>query len=116
MAAGDMDWRDDPLGPDDRTISTQDGTVAEPDGWLAFVHRELGADGGFVVVSSGPPDLYAQAIKAGDGYLLEYREGSADRHFQTTDVSLEEVATALAQWFEGRRDFIAEHEWTRIEV
>jgi hypothetical protein len=111
-----MDWRDEPIGTDDRTISTQDGAVAEPDSWLAFVHRELGADGGFVIVASGPPDLYAQAIKAGDGYLLEYRDGSADRHFQTTDVSLEEVATALAQWFGGRRDFVADHEWTRIEV
>ena len=67
-------------------------------------------------MNSGPPDLYAQAIKAGDGYLLEYRDGSQDRHYQSSGVAIDEVATALEQWYLGRREFIGDHEWTRIET
>jgi hypothetical protein len=74
----------------------------------------LGRPGGFLTVASGPPDLYAQAINHEGRLLLEYRDGAADRHFQTTGVGLGDVARALSEWFRGERAFIAEHSWERL--
>ena len=112
----DSHWMDEPIGPDDCTIRTMHGTVAEPSSWLVLVHDNLRHPGHFVTVSSGPPHLYAQAANNGGSFVLEYRDGSADRHFQTVDVSLDEVAAALEQWFLGSREFIADHDWKRIEI
>jgi hypothetical protein len=111
-----MDWRDEPLGPDDRTIASSNGTMGEPASWLALVRDELAADGGYLTVSSGPPHLYAQAANLDGTLVLEYRDGGPDRHFQAMGVTFDQVAAALSQWFDGGRDFIADHEWTRIDV
>ena len=107
---------DQPIGADDRTIATSDGTVGEPASWLALVRDQLAQPDGYITVSSGPLHLYAQAINLAGTLLLEYRDGAPDRHFQTSDVSLQEVATALSQWFRGERGFIDEHDWQRIDV
>ena len=106
---------DEPIGPDDRTIATSDGTVGEPASWLALVRDQLALPDGYITVSSGPLHLYAQAINLAGTLLLEYRDGAPDRHFQTT-ASFEEVATALSQWFRGERGFIDEHDWQRLEL
>jgi hypothetical protein len=112
----DSTWIDDPIGPEDCTIRTRQGTVAEPDSWLVLTHDHLRDPDDFVTVSSGPPHLYAQAFNDAGRLLLEYRDGSPDRHFQTSGVAIDEVATALEQWFLGRREFIGDHAWTRIET
>jgi hypothetical protein len=113
-SGGTPSWEDEPIGPDDRTIRTPHGTVAEPESWLTLVHSTLGRPGDFLIVASGPPDLYAQAINHEGRLLLEYRDGAADRHFQTTGVGLGDVARALSEWFRGERAFIAEHSWERL--
>ena len=112
----DRDWQDEPLGPDDLTIRTPDGTVAVPQSWLAMVYEVLGRPGGYITVASGPPDLYAQAVNHEGQVLLEYRDGAADRHFQATDVSLPDVAAALSQWTDGERRFIGDHLGTTVPV
>src|SRR5215203_1401886 len=61
IGSGD-DWESEPIGPDDLTIRTPNGTVAEAESWLALVHSTLRKPGGFLIVSSGPPNMYAQAI------------------------------------------------------
>jgi hypothetical protein len=119
MGAGDAtgsdsDWLDEPVGPDDLTIMTASGTVAEPESWLAFVYAALSEPGGFITVRSGPPHLYAQAINHDGHLVLEYRDGSADEHYQALEVSRAAVAQALSQWMHGGRDFIADHEWRRL--
>lgn len=77
----DADWQDEPIGPDDLTIRTPDGTVAAPESWLALVYSALREPGGFLNVCSGPPDLYAQAINHEGHVVLEYRDGAPERHF-----------------------------------
>jgi hypothetical protein len=116
MDPGAADWTDEPTGPDDRTIATDQGTVGEPSSWLAFVRDQLTQPGGYITVSSGPSELYAQAANLDDTLVLEYRDGGPDRHFQTTGVSFDEVATALSQWFRGERTFIGEHVWQLVEL
>ena len=112
--ADEDDWQDEPLGPDDLIIRTLDGTVAEPESWLALVYTALREPGGYLTVASGPPDVYAQAINH-DGHVdLEYRDGSPERHFQVSGVSLEAVADALSQWMDGERRFIDDHEWRAL--
>ena len=58
----DPHWEDEPIGPDDLTIRTPQGTVAEPESWLALAYSTLRTAGGFLIVSSGLPDVYAQAM------------------------------------------------------
>jgi hypothetical protein len=72
----EADWQDEPIGPDDLTIRTPDGTVAAPESWLALVYSALREPGGFLNVCSGPPDLYAQAINHEGHVVLEYRDGA----------------------------------------
>ena len=110
------DWQDEPIGPDDLTIMTPHGTVAEPESWLALTYSALSEEGGFITVSSGPPDLYAQAMNHGGHLLLEYRDGSADKHFQARDISRAAIADALSQWMLGDRDFITAHEWHQLHL
>jgi hypothetical protein len=110
------DWEDEPLGPDDLTIMTPNGTVAEPESWLALTYSALSEEGGFITVRSGPPDLYAQAMNDGAQLVLEYRDGAADRHFQARGISRAAIADALSQWMRGDRDFITDHEWQQLHV
>jgi hypothetical protein len=115
IGSGD-DWESEPIGPDDLTIRTPNGTVAEPESWLALVHSTLRKPGGFLIVSSGPPNVYAQAINHEGRFLLEYRDGSPDQHFQAKDVSLASIADALSQWMRGDRTFIDDHEWKPLSI
>jgi len=110
------EWLDEPIGPDDLTIMTANGTVAEPESWIAFAYAALSEPGGFITVRSGPPDLYAQAINHDGHLVLEYRDGSADQHYQARDVSRAAIAEALSQWMSGGRGFIADHEWHRLPL
>ena len=112
----DGDWQDEPLGPDDLTIRTPDGTVAAPESWLALVYSALREPGGFLTVCSGPPDLYAQAINHEGHVVLEYRDGACERHFQVRDVPLRAVADALSQWMNGDRQFMEDHEWQPVSL
>ena len=114
-AHGD-DWQDEPLGPDDLTIKTPDGTIAEPESWLALVYTTLRESGSYLTVASGPPHVYAQAINHEGHFFLEYRDGSPDRHFQAKDVSLESIADALSQWTNGHRQFIDDHDWQPLSL
>ena len=95
-------------------IKTLDGSVGVPDRWLAFVSRELRAPDRFIIVDDGHGDSYAQAFNDHGNLLLEYRDGSPQRHFQVTGVKLAHVADALSQWAQGDRTFVDEHEWTRL--
>jgi hypothetical protein len=114
-AHGD-DWQDEPRGPDDLTIKTPDGTIAEPESWLALVYRTLRESGSYLTVASGPPNVYAQAINHEGHFSLECRDGFRDRHFQAKDVSLESIADALSQWTNGHRQFIDDRDWQPLSL
>ncbi len=90
--------------------------MAAPESWLALVYTELREPGSYLTVSSGPLNVYAQAINHEGHFDLEYRDGSPDRHFQAKDVSLESIADALSQWMNGDRRFIDDHEWQLLSL
>jgi hypothetical protein len=60
--------------------------------------------------------MHAQAINHEGRFLLEYRDGSPDQHFQAKDVSLASIADALSQSMRGDRTFIDDHEWKPLSI
>ena len=69
-----------------------------------------------LIVDSGPPDLYAQALNHDGSLWLEYRDGSPDRHFQVRGVALDDVARALSQWARRERSFVDDHDWQPLST
>lgn len=95
------------------SISTPDGRVGEPERWLPFLSRELRKPDGFVVVEDGR-NSYVQARNTAGTLVIEYRDGSALRHFQACGVGLDDVSDMFAQWLRGEREFIERHQWQRL--
>lgn len=96
------------------TIQTLDGWVGMPENWLAFIARELREEDRYVVVGDGRRHCYAQAANDQGKLVLEYRDGSPQRHFQVVGMDISDVAEALAQWAEGERAFVGRHQWQRL--
>ena len=69
---------------------------------LAGLVERIGGDGDrFLVIQRVPdlPDVFAQVWhEAGGTYSVEHRDGSADRHFETTAEQPEAVIAALTGW------------------
>ncbi|MBB4134887.1 hypothetical protein [Gordonia humi] len=69
----------------------------------------------FVIAETGE-NVYIQTKRvADDEYLLEYRDGSPDRHFGTTVSTAEQVAAAVRGWLTGDDSSYRGHHWERIE-
>ena len=93
------------------TVTTQQGKVSMPALWFPFLLNELRRPDGFVTVGKG--DTYAQTRNNDGTLVLEYRE--AGKHFQATGVPMDQIADALSEWAQGRRTFISQHSWQRLE-
>ena len=92
-------------------VITQQGKVSMPAMWFPFLLNELRRPDGFVTVGTG--DTYAQTRNNDGTLVLEYRE--ADKHFQAKNVPMDQIADALSEWAQGRRKFISQHSWQRLE-
>jgi hypothetical protein len=68
-----------------------------------------------VIVDDGRDNSYVQARNDANVLTLEYRDGSPQQHYQVEGVGIDDIAAALQQWAEGRRDFISSHEWQRLD-
>jgi hypothetical protein len=95
------------------TITTQNGRVAPPALWFAFVLKELHQPDGFIIVDDGRGGSYAQARNNDGTLVLEYRE--AGKRFRATDVPMDQIADALSEWAAGQRKFISQHSWQRLK-
>ena len=61
-------------------------------------------------------DYYIQTLGGpSEGYLLEYREGSAQRHFRCTEAALttDAVLAAFLAYFHGRADYKTGLRWVQ---
>ncbi|MET9273647.1 hypothetical protein [Kribbella sp. NPDC003557] len=105
-----------PVNDGELTITTSHGTVALPDHWMSFLSQELRNFDGYVVVDSGQDHVFAQARNDNGTLTLEYRDGSPQHHYQVQGVDLSDVAEALSQWADNRRDFINKHPWDRLTL
>jgi hypothetical protein len=67
----------------------------------------------------GPDDLtYVQTLLTPDGFVLQYQEGSTERHFESTrgDVREAEVVEALGAYLDGNPAWRWPFEWRPVEV
>ena len=67
----------------------------------------------------GPDDLtYIQTLLTPDGFVLQYQEGSIDRHFETTrgDLQAAEVIEAFGAYLDGNPGWRWPFEWWKVEL
>lgn len=105
-----------PAAPGRLTITTAVGTAALPESWPRFLSHVLREVDDYVIVDLGQDHLFAQARNDDGTFSLEYRDGSPQKHYQVQGADLGDVSEALSQWTENRRDFIANHTWTRLTL
>ncbi|MGA5323439.1 DUF6891 domain-containing protein [Streptomyces seoulensis] len=87
---------------------------------LAGLVRRIGGDGDrFLVVQRIPdlPDVFAQVWhQAGGDYTVEYRDGSADRHFQATADRPEVVIAAMTGWARQEAGWDGALAWSPLDM
>ena len=78
---------------------------------------EQGHEGFLIVERTDDPSghTYAQTARLDDGsFTVEYRDGSAERHFATQVVDVRGVYEVLTGWAFGRRDWHDGRQWRRL--
>ncbi|QBJ89203.1 hypothetical protein D0Z67_01990 [Streptomyces seoulensis] len=87
---------------------------------LAVLVRRIGGDGDrFLVVQRIPdlPDVFAQVWhQAGGDYTVEYRDGSADRHFQAMADGPEAVIAAMTGWVRQEAGWGGALAWSPLDM
>ncbi|BAW03560.1 hypothetical protein [Nocardia seriolae] len=75
---------------------------------------ELGQPGPYLIVETGD-QVYIQTYRHPDGhYDLEYRDGSADKHFAATATDPRIVADLIWGWATGDRSGFAALDWQKL--
>lgn len=70
----------------------------------------------FIIVETGE-EMYIQSKRVdADVFLLEYRDGSADRHFGTELTTPDEVAAAIRGWAVGETDAYRGLDWSTVDL
>jgi len=72
------------------------------------------ADGEFAILSR-EGQVFMQAAGEGDGpYVLEYRDGGDESHFQSArTLTKEEIRSAFMKYLRDDRSWMTDHEWSR---
>ncbi|NUQ98049.1 MAG: hypothetical protein HOY79_16385 [Streptomyces sp.] len=87
---------------------------------LAGLVRRIGGDGDqFLVVQRIPdlPDVFAQVWhETGADYLLEHRDGAADRHFQALVGGPEAVIAAISGWARQEAGWAGGLAWSLLDM
>lgn len=76
------------------------------------------AEGENILLSQGE-ETYMQAMREEetDLFVLEYREGSEERHFACTrSLSVEEVETAFLKYLTGETSWKTDVEWEKVDL
>lgn len=74
-------------------------------------------DNSFAILDGGPLTYLQVAAEGGGRYLLEYQEGSVDRHYQATSpLSLDQVTAAFLSYLGEDARWRTAAEWRRIPV
>ncbi len=77
-------------------------------------------NGTFLIVESladASGQTFVQAARGDDGtYVVEYRQGSADQHFQTTAPDFREARALVTMWAFSRPGLHERATWRRVDV
>ena len=78
---------------------------------------EAGRERFIVVHRLGSQETYVQAVLLeGGGFLLEYREGSADQHFAATSRDKRRIHAAMMGWAYQLEGWRARLDWQPAEL
>ena len=71
----------------------------------------------FIILSRGN-ERYIQAYRNDDGsFLLEYRDGSAEAHFETeTQAGIDDVEQAFIRYASNMDDWSAPWNWQKLDI
>ncbi len=113
-----LSWLIDPAGRVE-VLVTHGGA-----GEFPYLTRELVdqwipglAEPGPYLIVEREPEIYIQTYRNGpDDYTLEYRDGSADRHFGARIAGSKQVADLIWDWTAGERARLDTREWTQVEL
>ena len=88
---------------------------------LLTMFQDLEAGKGtFLIVESladASGQTFVQAARGEEGtYVVEYRQGSADQHFQTTAPDFSEAHALVTMWAFGLPGLHERATWTRVRV
>ncbi|GED99782.1 hypothetical protein nbrc107696_02290 [Gordonia spumicola] len=99
-----------------RMTTHRDGTfdVLSPESVDFFVSRMAVDD--FVIVETALNTYMQSRRDADDVFALEYRAGSADRHFATEVPTAAHVASAMHGWLTGNDSPYRDHAWKRLDL
>lgn len=105
-----------------RATSESGDTVDDPsEDALLLMFQDLEAGNGtFLIVESlvdPSGQTYAQAARNDDGsYVVEYRQGSADQHFQTSAPDVSEAHALVTMWAFAIPGLHERADWTQLSV
>jgi hypothetical protein len=97
----------------------QVGMPATAEALHAIIPALAGQEDPFAILSPGAEDMtYMQTLWTPDGYLVEYQDGSLERHFCTVraDLSAEDVIAAFQSYAAGEGAWRTMFEYERIEL
>ncbi len=78
---------------------------------------EAGREEFMVVNRPGHRETYAQVVLLGDGgFLMEYRAGSAERHFAATSTDKRTIHAALTGWAFDLQGWTALLDWRPADL
>ena len=86
---------------------------------LMFQDLEAGKGSFLIVEALTDPSgqTFVQAARGGDGtYIVEYRQGSEDQHFQASAPDFREAHALVTMWAFGIPGLHERATWSRIEV
>ena len=95
-------------------------SISSPNATEADIRNAFADDDGrgeYIILSESD-QVFIQASGEGDGpYMLEYREGGSDRHFQCArSVKKSEVESAFLKYSKRDGTWKTDFEWKKIEA
>jgi hypothetical protein len=103
------------------TLELSNGEViSEPDATLIERSVRRLSDQDWFVILERAPSYYAQigfGSQAGAAlgrFVIEYRDGSADRHWRTVTASVNESVAVLLKYADGRMDWTSKFTWEQV--
>jgi len=78
---------------------------------------EAGREEFMIVERLGLKETYAQALLSEEGvFLMEYREGSADRHFAATSRDKQRIHAAMTGWAYQLESWSVQLDWQPADL
>ncbi len=100
-------------------LELADGTILRsPSSWeISESLRSLEPEENNFAILATADEVYIQtATDEIDSWVLEYRDGSADRHFGASVSDVERIISAFTRYAEGDRSWLEDFQWEPVSL